>query len=615
MKAREDCILDNFHTGEGFRSYDFFGCHPHNKGRFVFRVWAPHAVGVDLVILKDKEKTIAMQRLSDGECYEAECPAKEGDKYYYRILTSDGRKLKKADPYGFSFDLNDYVSVISILPERLDYPLLLEKTRYDVPINVYEVNLLSWRRHENGNYLTYVELERELVPYVKAMNYTHVEFMPVTEFPYDGSWGYQVTGYFSITSRLGTPLQFQSLINAFHKEGIKVILDWVPAHFPKDDWGLYEFDGQPLYECPLWDNMEHSGWGTRKFDFGRGEVDSFLLSGAYFLFDKFCIDGLRVDAVASMLYLDYDKPDGEYTPNVLGDNRNLQAIAWIQKLNACIKRDFPGAITIAEESTSFPKVTGELEEGGLGFDYKWNLGWMNDVLFYCRQDPYFRNHHHEKLTFSLMYAFSERFILPLSHDEVVHVKGAIVNKMPGEHAEKFAGERLLLGFMFAHPGKKLNFMGYEIAQFSEWDYRSSVEFFLTKFNLHAAMQTFVRELNEFYLKTPAFYERDFGWDGFVWLVVDDRYNNVLAFQRISAQGEKLTAVMNFSGVDLFQYRIGIEKGKYRVIFNTDEKKYGGNGKLKKHIFLTKKQASHGKDDSVSLDIPRLTCMYLIKEKN
>ena len=608
--------LENFHNGLSFKAYEFFGCHKTPNG-YIFRVWAPRAIGVSLVgTFNDwDDRAHVMKRLEDSECFEVTAEAKCGDLYKFSIHTADGRTLLKADPYAFKSDFpNSFSSVVYDLPERTEYKALSTPWQDGQPVNIYEVNLLSWKRRPDGGYLSYAELEKELVAYVKDMGYTHVELMPVTEFPYDGSWGYQVTGYFSPTARLGTPHEFKSLIDAFHANGIRVLIDWVPAHFPKDDFGLYEFDGQPLYECPLWDRMEHSGWGTRRFDFGRGEVDSFLISSAYFLFDRYAIDGLRVDAVASMLYLDYDRNGGDFTPNIYGDNRNLEAIEFIKKFNTIIKRDFPGAITVAEESTSFHGVTKSIADGGLGFDFKWNMGWMNDVLFYCRQDPYFRNHHHNKITFSMMYSFSEKYILPLSHDEVVHVKGSIVNKMSGEYADKFSGERELLAFMFAHPGKKLNFMGYEVAQFKEWDYKSGIEFFLTKFEKHEKMQYFVRHLNNFYKQCAPLYEQDDGWEGFEWLVVDDKFNNMIAFSRYSKSGESLTAVVNFSGVDQHDYKIGIHKGKYRVVLNTDDKAFGGEGKLRKKVFSTRKQTSHGKAYSVSLDIPRLTCMYLIKEK-
>ena len=610
--VHDNCMLKNFHSGNCFDAYNFFGCNKTENGSYVFRVWAPHA---KKVYLCKSGLKLEMNLLSDDESYEIYCKAVAGERYNFLIETNDGRSLIKADPYAFKSDYpNCHTSIVCDLDKGSDYPPLFEEQNKSQPINIYEVNLLSWKRHSDNSYYSYEELENELVPYVKEMGYTHVEFMPITEFPFDGSWGYQVTGYFSVTSRLGSPAQFKSLIDAFHINSIKVILDWVPAHFPKDEWGLYEFDGQPLYESPLWDKMEHRNWGTRKFDFGRGEVDSFLLSSAYFFFDKYRIDGLRVDAVASMLYLDYDRHAGDYTPNIYGDNRNLEAIEFIKKFNTVIKDNFKGAITIAEESTAFDGVTRAVENGGLGFDYKWNMGWMNDTLFYCRQDPYFRNYHHDKITFSLVYAFSENYILPLSHDEVVHIKGSILNKMPGEYENKFAGERALLGYMYAHPGKKLNFMGYEVAQFKEWDYCSGIEYFLTKFDLHAKMHTFVKNLNLFYRDCKPLYEIDGSWDGFEWLVVDDKTNNVVAFSRYGKDGQGITAIINFSGIPQHGYTIGIERGKYLVVFNTDDKKFGGEGKLKKKVFNTKKQSSHGKKYSITVDIPKLTCIYLNKVK-
>ncbi len=608
--------LKKFHSGNEFKAYEIFGCRQAGNGAYLFRVWAPHAVEVSLcIIAHGEERRHLMQKCCDGESFAIEVCAKEGDKYYYLISTSDGRQLEKADPYAFKSDLPaTFYSVVCNLPNPTSYMPLFTPYDLNLPMNVYEVNLLSWKRHSDNSYYTYKELTEELVPYVKEMGYTHVEFMPVTEFPFDGSWGYQVTGYFAITSRLGSPNDFKNLIDAFHYEGIKVILDFVPAHFPKDGWGLYEFDGQPLYECALWDRMEHGGWGTRRYDYGRPEIDNFLISSAYFLFDIYRVDGLRIDAVASMLYLDYDRAQGDFTPNIYGDNRNLEGIEFIKKLNSAIKQNFTGALTFAEESTAFPKVTASVQDGGLGFDYKWNMGWMNDVLFYCRQDPYFRNHHHNKMTFSLVYAFTENFILPLSHDEVVHVKGSIVNKMSGNYEDKFAGERTLLAFMYAHPGKKLNFMGYEVAQFKEWDYNSGLDLFLAdKFPLHKKMRQFVKTLNFFYRETKPLYEIDNGWEGFKWLVVDDNYNNLFAFSRYSKNGESLTAVFNFSGVELQQYKIGIDKGKYRIILNTDNKRFGGTGLLRKKVFSTVKEAESD-GYFIKIDIPRLTCVYLIKEK-
>lgn len=603
--------LKNFHNGNEFKAYEFFGCHKISDSEYIFRVWAPHARKV--CVVGDFCGEAEMSELSDGESFEVILAAKAGDRYRYKIFTEDGRELYKADPYAFASDIpRSFDSVISSLPEPVN--ITVAECSEEQPVNIYEVNLLSWKRHKDNSFYSFEELSKTLVPYVKRMGYTHVEFMPITEFPYDGSWGYQVTGYFSIVSRLGGLFQFRNLVDKFHENGIKVILDWVPAHFPKDGWGLYEFDGQPLYECPLWDRMEHLGWGTRKFDFGRAEVDCFLISSAVFLLGIFGLDGLRVDAVASMLYLDYDKPCGDWTPNRYGDNRNLEGIEFIKKLNSAVKKLFPDVIMIAEESTAFNGVTKRVEEGGLGFDYKWNMGWMSDVLLYCRQDPYFRNHHHNKITFSLVYAFSEKYILPLSHDEVVHVKGSIVNKMPGDYADKFAGERALLGFMYAHPGKKLNFMGYEIAQFAEWNYNGAIEFFLKKFEKHCKMSRFVKELNIFYRNNKPLYDIENSWDGFEWLVVDDKFNNLLAFNRYSKDGECITAIINFSGVDLYSYPVGIPQGEYRVVFNTDRKVFGGDGKMRKRFFKTVKQSSGSKEHTLYVDVPKLACVYLKKIK-
>ncbi len=606
--------LKNFHSGKEFKAYEIFGCHKHSEREYVFRVWAPHAKSVKLCgTFCNAKKTLEMYLLPDGESFEVCTQAQAGDIYNFLITTVDGRELFKADPYAFKSDFpRSLSSVVCDLSVASDYNDLFSEHDFSQPINIYEVSLLSWKRHEDNSYYSFKELAEELVPYVKRMGYTHAEFMPITEFPFDGSWGYQVTGYFSVLSRLGLPEDFKNLIDEFHKNGIKVILDWVPAHFPKDDWGLYEFDGQPLYECPLWDRMEHQGWGTRRFDYGRGEVNSFLLSSAYFFFDYYRVDGLRVDAVASIIYLDYDRSAGDFTPNCDGGNLNYEGIEFIKTFNSVIASNFAGAITIAEESTAFPLVTGNIVDGGLGFSYKWNMGWMNDVLFYCRQDPYFRCHHHNKMTFSLVYAFSERFILPLSHDEVVHVKGSIINKMSGEYEDKFAGERLLLAFMYAHPGKKLNFMGYEVGQFKEWDCHTGLDLFLAdKFELHAKMRCFVKCLNNIYNTTAAFFKNDFSWNGFEWLVVDDNYNNLFAFSRYGGE-QNITAIMNFSGVDLKNYKVGINKGKYRVILNTDDKKFGGKGKQRKRVFSTVQQACGNKEYSITIDIPKLTCMYIIK---
>ena len=563
-----------------------------------------------------------MNRMIDGESFELFIPGLAVyDTYKYCITAQDGKRCLKADPVAFHaetapdtaskiYDLEGYAWKDGGYFKNLE-----GKNVYESPVNIYEVNLLSWKRHQDGNVYSYRDLAEELVPYVKEMGYTHVEFMPITEFPYEGSWGYQVTGYFAATSRMGTPHDFMHLVDRFHQAGIGVILDWVPAHFPKDAHGLYEFDGQPLYESNQWDRMEHKAWGTRRFDYGRNEVLSFLISSACLFFDKFHVDGIRVDAVASMLYLDYDKRHGEWVPNIYGENKNLEAIAFIRKLNEAVFLRFPYALMIAEESTAWGLVTKPASVGGLGFNFKWNMGWMNDMLSYLSLNPYFRMNNHNKLTFSMMYAFSENYVLPISHDEVVHGKCSLIGKMPGEYAEKFAGVRAFLGYMTAHPGKKLNFMGYEFGQFKEWDYHEGLEFFLRdQYELHGKLSVMVRDLNEYYKTTPAFYEVEDSWDGFEWLAPDDADRNVVSFIRRDRAGNEVIALVCFSGADATDYLLGVNKrGKYKVVFNTDDKKYGGEGKITKKVFTAVKRQSHGKDYSLPISVPKHTCLYLVRE--
>ena len=622
-----DVPLHLFHHGENFKSYDFLGAHPATKkGKkgFVFRVWAPRAESVSVIGEFNgwNPDTHVMQRMIDGETFELFVAGLESyTAYKFCIKTKDGRTLNKADPYAFHAETPDSrVSNASKLYDLSGYKwkdkAYWDKQKhsniYAAPVNVYEVNLLSWRLHADGRYYTYHELAEELVNYVVKMGYTHVEFMPVTEHPFDGSWGYQVTGYYAVTSRLGTPHDFMYLVDAFHSAGIGVILDWVPAHFPKDGFGLYEFDGEALYEASQWDRKENKGWGTRKFDYGRNEVVSFLISSAIFFFEKYHIDGLRVDAVASMLYLDYDKQPGEWVPNIYGENKNLEAVAFLRRLNEAVFSFFPNALMIAEESTAWPMVTRPTSMGGLGFNFKWNMGWMNDVLRYIATNPLFRRYEHNKLTFSMMYAFSENYILPISHDEVVHGKGSLIGKMPGEYWEKFAGIRVFLGYMMTHPGKKLHFMGSEIGQFKEWNYKEGIEFFLTQYPLHAKLQKMIAELNTLYKNLPALYEIEDSWAGFEWLAADDADTNFIAYQRKDRAGNAVVVMLNFSGSDYRGYRLGVQKGKYKLLFNTDFKRFGGGGTMKKRVFNTAKSYSHGKEYSIEFDIPKLTCVILQK---
>ncbi len=622
-----DLPLHLFHHGENFKTYELMGAHPitvDKKHGYVFRVWAPRAESVSIVgAFNDwDENSHVMQRMIDGETFELFIPSlKEYDSYKYCIKTEGGRKLFKADPYAFHAETPDAaIENASKLYDLRGYKWLdkeyLDKQKhtniYASPMNIYEVNLLSWRKKEDGGYYTYRELADILVDYVSKMGYTHVELMPITEHPFDGSWGYQVTGYYAVTSRLGTPHDFMYLVDCFHKADIGVILDWVPAHFPKDAFGLYEFDGQPLYEASQWDRMENKGWGTRKFDYGRNEVISFLISSAIFFFENFHVDGLRVDAVASMLYLDYDKRDGEWVPNIYGENKNLEALAFLRRLNEAVFQFFPNALMIAEESTAWPMVTKPTSMGGIGFNFKWNMGWMNDVLSYASTDPLFRKYNHNKLTFSMMYAFSENYVLPISHDEVVHGKASLIGKMPGTYEEKFAGLRAFMGYMMSHPGKKLHFMGSEIGQFKEWNYKEGVEFFLQLYPQHDKHSKMIRELNVLYKTTPALYEIEDSWEGFEWLAADDGDRNFIAYLRKDKEGNQIVVMINFSGSDYEGYRLGLEKGKYQVIFNSDSTRFGGSGEMRRTIFNTTKSYSHGKEYSIKFNLPKMTCVYLKK---
>ena len=620
--TQDNLPLYLFHQGTNYTAYDFLGAHferVDDKEAVAFRVWAPNAEEVSVVgdfNDWDENKNV-MRRISDGGVFETFIYGlKEFDCYKYAVKRA-GKTVLKADPYAFHsetpsgtaskiYNLNGY--------KWGDRKYIKNKTApYDKPMNIYEVNLASWKRKENGEYLTYLELAEELVPYVKNMGYTHVEFMPVSEYPFDGSWGYQVTGYYAISSRFGTPKDFMRLIDAFHKNDIAVIVDWVPAHFPKDLHGLYEFDGTPCYENQGWDRKEHKIWGTRIFDWGRNEVQSFLVSNAVYLFEKFHVDGLRVDAVASMLYLDYDKKPGEWIPNENGERYNLEAIAFFKKLNSVVFGKFPNALMIAEESTDFPMVTKPVSIGGLGFNYKWNMGWMNDTLDYMQCDPYFRSGCHDKLTFALCYAFNENYVLPISHDEVVHGKKSMLDKMPGSIEDKFSSVRAYNAFMYAHPGKKLTFMGNEYGQFKEWDYKEGLEFFMLDFDLHNKLQAFNKTLNKTYQTIPALYEIEDSWDGFKWIAVDEKDNNVISFTRIDKCGNQLVAIMNFSGCDYNKYRLGVDEGEYHAILCTDDKKFGGNGLMKRKTFKSVKKSAHNKEQSITIMLPRLSAIYFIKK--
>lgn len=578
-----------FHQGTSCDAYKYMGAHKSGDKMF-FRVWAPNAEKAYVIgNFNSWSEDCPMTRITDKGIWECSLPAekfKQGDTYKYKFI-NHGREIYKTDPYAVRLEAPPLAaSVIYDIEKKYkwhDSGWLEDRKKrhkegfYSQPMNIYELHLGSWKRHEDGTYFGYKEIADDLAPYVKQMGYTHIEIMPVSEHPFDGSWGYQVGGYYAPTSRFGTPHEFMNFVDIMHSAGIGVIMDWVPAHFPKDAFGLYEFDGQPLYEYQGADRMENKGWGTRRFDVGREEIQSFLISNAFYWIEQYHIDGLRVDAVASMLYLDYEKEPGEWTPNVYGDNRCLESIAFFKKLNGSIKGRHPDVLTMAEESSSWPHITG-FEHDGLGFDLKWNMGWMNDTLFYAEKDPIYRKYHHDKLTFSLMYAFNEKYILPISHDEVVHGKKSMVNKMPGDYWRKFAGDRVFLAWQMTHPGKKLTFMGSEFAQFREWNYDDSLEWFMLEYEMHKKFQLYVAELNHLYLSHPEFWQVDDSWEGFSWINANDKDRSILSYRRTALDGSEAIVVLNFTPATYENYVIDLpEAGTYEEIFNSDSQKYGGSG--------------------------------------
>ncbi len=621
MKSVNDLAPYLFHQGTNFSAYDYLGAHKIKDG-YVFRVWAPNA---DCIMLTGDfngwAENIPMSRINDGGIWEATVggdTVKLGDKYKYKIYGC-GQVHYKADPYATRSELPpDTASVIDDASTYkwkdkgwLEYRRKNAADYYKRPMNIYEMHLGSWKRHEDGTPLSYTELAGELASYVKQMGYTHIEIMPVTEYPYEGSWGYQVCSYFAPTSRYGSPAEFKGFVDTMHEAGIGVILDWVPAHFPKDRHGLYEFDGKPLYEYQGWDRIEHEGWGTRRFDVGREEVQSFLISSASYWLREYHIDGLRVDAVASMIYLDYDKRPGEWIPNPDGSNRCMEAIAFFRKLNSHIKGEFPDVLMIAEESTAWGNVT-TFENGGLGFDMKWNMGWMNDTLAYAELDPIYRKYHHDKITFSLTYAFGEKYVLPISHDEVVHGKKSFLDKMSGDYWRKFASARAFLGYMMAHPGKKLFFMGSEIGQFREWDYEGEIEWFLLDYEAHARFQRYVSELNHLYLASPEFWQRDDNWGGFSWVDADNSTQSIINMRRFADDGSELQILINFTPVVYEDYKMGVPyKGTYKEIFNSDDKRFGGSGVINTGERQAKQERMHGLEHSIELRVPPLG-MTIIK---
>lgn len=613
--------ISSFLNGTSNDCYKFLGCHKLPKG-YVFRVWAPHAVSVSVHgDFNGWNKNAPKMKALGGGIWEQKIPdANRYDNYKYYIETQNGNFLYKSDPFAFHsctrpetaskvYDIGSFEwSDEAYLSQRAGKNILEE------PMNIYEVHIGSWQKHPDGNFFTYEESAKELVGYVKKMGYTHIELMPIAEYPYDLSWGYQATGYYAPTSRYGAPADFAKFVDICHGAGIAVILDWVGAHFPKDAHGLASFDGDFCFEYSDSLKNEHPHWNTRIFDYGRGEVMSFLISNIIFWQRVYHIDGFRVDAVASMLYLDYGRTDGKWRPNVFGGNYNLEAIDFLKKLNTAAFADNPSALMIAEESTAFPMVTKPPAVGGLGFNFKWNMGWMNDMLGFMSTDPLFRKGRHNDLTFSLTYAFSENFILPLSHDEVVHGKCSMINKMPGDYDSKFDNLRVFYGYMMAHPGKKLSFMGNEFAQFAEWDPTKELDWNILEYDKHKQMKRYVKDLNRFYLGHSELWQNDGDWEGFGWIIPDDNAQSITAFRRIDKKGSEIIAICNFCPVKRSKYRMGVpSEGFYKCVFSSDKLIYGGKGSRQGKV-KSKNIPMHGYEHSVELSIPAMAVLYYQLDK-
>ena len=607
-----------FNTGNARKAWTGFGC------RYIselechrFLVWAPNARAVSVVgDFNDWDPAANPMEWLEGGVWIAFIEGvREGQNYKFRVEKAWGGCVLKADPFAaWSQTRGETASRVWC---REEYPwtdgeylkLRDERDYMTSPMSIYEIHPGSWREFEGGP--NYHNLADALAEYCTDMGYTHVELMPITEYPYDGSWGYQVTGYFAPTSRYGDPDDFKAFVDRLHAAGIGVIVDWVPAHFPKDEFGLAEFDGTPLFECKERRMAEHPDWGTLIFDYASTQVQSFLISSAFKLLDVFHVDGIRVDAVSSMLYLNYGRREGEYTPNEEGGSTNLHALRFLRKLNSLIHTDFPGVVTIAEESTAFPLVTAPAELGGVGFSMKWDMGYMHDTIDYMQQDPFFRSFHHNKLTFSMMYAFSESFVLAYSHDEVVHGKGSMINKMYGDYDQKFSSLRALYGYQFGHPGKKLTFMGNEFGQFIEWNWRQGLDWMLLGFVRHEQLRRWMRQLNLLYAANPALYAVDRSWDGFKWLNVDDAGRSSVAFLRSAPEEDSyLVCVCNFTPVSYRKFLIGLPgPGTLREVLNSDDEEYGGTGVSNPEPILSEERDFLDMHHCAELTLPPMSCVF------
>ncbi len=619
-----------FHNGSHYNSYKFMGAHlitEKRKRGVRFTTWAPKAKAINVVGDFNNWEVLeeySLERITKSGLWSSFIPSmKEGQVYKYAITTEQNKIILKSDPYSIYSELRP--NTASIITRDLKYrwkdrKWINSRNKTDIyksPVNIYELHLGSWRTDENGEFLSYLELAKRLPEYVKSMGYTHVELMPIMEHPLDDSWGYQVVGYYSVTSRYGTRDEFRELINALHNEGIGVILDWVPGHFCKDNHGLYKYDGSVTYEYEELSKQENKGWGAANFDLGRPEVKSFLISNALYWLREFHIDGLRVDAVANILYLDYGREKGEWSPNKYGGRENLEAAEFIKELNTAVFKEFSNILMIAEESTTWPMVTKPVEMGGLGFNFKWNMGWMNDVLKYVEIDPIYRKYHHNLINFAMMYHYTENFILPISHDEVVHGKKSLIDKMWGDYWNKFSGLRAFLGFMMTHPGKKTTFMGNEFAQFIEWRSYEQLEWkLIDEFPRHKQTQNFYKDLNNLYKTEKALWQLDYEHDGFKWIDADNKDQSIFIYCRMGEdKKDTLIVICNFTPKVYYDFKVGVPYlGEYYELFNSDASSYGGSGQVMDEVITASSQGWHKEKYSIKIKVPPMATLILKPQK-